>query len=527
MVYDAIVVGGGIAGLVATAYLSKAKKNVLLCEKQANCGGLINSFERDGFLYDGGIRALEDSGVLFPMLNNLGIEIEFVKNHVSMGIEDRVIQFASEESLEDYQALLTDLYPESAAEIVLIIEKIREIMHYMEIQYGIKNPMFLDFKKDREYMLKEIMPWMYKYATTVGKISAMNEPAEDYLRQFTHNQALLDIITQHFFQKTPAFFALSYLKIYLDYNYPCGGTGKIIEAIVDFIRQHGGEIRTDCVIEQIDPVRHQLIDQQGNVYEYRQLIWAADNQILYRSLDLNALSSQKQQSAIQARQQLLQDKRGNDSIFTLYLAVDRDRQVFEKIASEHFFYTPKRDGQSQAGPIPYGQGRDTAEQWLEQYFALTTYEIACPAMRDASLAPAGKTGLIISVLFDYQFAKQIQEQGWYEEFKQLCEDLMINALDQSIFPGIRGEVIHQFSSTPLTMEQLTGNHQGAITGWSFLNEVIPAESRLPRIMNAVRTPVPDVFQAGQWTYSPSGLPISILTGKIAADQVIRKLRKKQ
>jgi phytoene dehydrogenase-like protein len=527
MGYDVIVVGGGIAGLIATAYLSKAGKKVLLCEKQSNCGGLINSFERDGFVYDGGIRALEDSGILFPMLDNLGIEIEFVKNHVSMGIEDKVIQFTSEESLADYQTLLNDLYPESAAEIALIIEKIREIMYYMEIQYGIKNPMFLDFKKDREYMLKKIMPWMFKYATTVGKISAMNEPAENYLRQFTQNQALLDIITQHFFQKTPAFFALSYLKIYLDYNYPRGGTGKLIEALVDFIRQQGGQIQTDCVIENVDPARHQVRDQQGNLHEYRQLIWAADNRTLYQLLDLSALNSQKQRETIQARQQLLEDKRGNDSIFTLYLAVNRDRQAFEKIASEHFFYTPKRDGQSQAGPIPYGQSREAAEQWLGKYFALTTYEIACPVMRDASLAPEGKTGLIISVLFDYQFTKQIQEQGWYEEFKKLCEELMINALDQSIFPDIHAEVIHQFSSTPLTMEQLTGNHEGAITGWSFLNEVMPAESRLTRIMNAVRTPVADVWQAGQWTYSPSGLPISILTGKIAADQVSRKLGKRK
>jgi hypothetical protein len=54
---------------------------------------------------------------------------------------------------------------------------------------------------------------------------------------------------------------------------------------------------------------------------------------------------------------------------------------------------------------------------------------------------------------------------------------------------------------------------------------MPAESRLPKILNAVKTPVPGVFQAGQWTYSPAGLPISILTGKLAADRVIKELSK--
>jgi len=41
----------------------------------------------------------------------------------------------------------------------------------------------------------------------------------------------------------------------------------------------------------------------------------------------------------------------------------------------------------------------------------------------------------------------------------------------------------------------------------------------------VLTPVPGVYQAGQWSYSPSGLPISILTGKLAADRIARDLVK--
>jgi len=31
----------------------------------------------------------------------------------------------------------------------------------------------------------------------------------------------------------------------------------------------------------------------------------------------------------------------------------------------------------------------------------------------------------------------------------------------------------------------------------------------------------DVYQAGQWAYSPSGLPIAILTGKLAANRAVK------
>ena len=235
MTYDAVIVGSGMAGLTAAAFLARANRTVLLCEKESGCGGLVNSFERDGFQYDGGIRAMENSGVLFPMLRALGLNIEFAPNKISLGIEDRVIRVNSEASLQDYQTLLNDLYPESKAEIDLIIVQIKKIMHYMDVQYGIDNPVFLDFKKDQAYLARAILPWMVKYAFTAPKIAALNAPVVDFLKQFTHNQALLDIISQHFFHDTPAFFALSYLKLYLDYHYPLGGTAVVVQKLVSFI----------------------------------------------------------------------------------------------------------------------------------------------------------------------------------------------------------------------------------------------------------------------------------------------------
>ena len=54
---------------------------------------------------------------------------------------------------------------------------------------------------------------------------------------------------------------------------------------------------------------------------------------------------------------------------------------------------------------------------------------------------------------------------------------------------------------------------------------MPAESRFPMISKASKTKLDNVFQAGQWTFSPSGLPISILTGKLAADDAIKNIKK--
>jgi phytoene dehydrogenase-like protein len=521
---DVIVVGGGIAGLTAAAFLAKTNLKTLLLEKENACGGLVNSFERDGFVYDGGIRAMENSGVLFPMLKALGLEIEFVKNKVTLGVENRVIRMSSEKSIVEYQALLDELYPESKDEIGKIITEIQKIMHYMDVQYGIDNPLFLDFKRDRAYLARVGLPWLFTYALTAPKIAALNEPVIDFLRHYTGNQSLLDIISQHFFHDTPASFALSYLKLYIDYNYPLGGTGKLIQKMVSFIESRQVRISTNTEIIEVDPQRRIVIDKQGNEYAYRRLIWAADLKTFYRLVKMDGIPDAKVKRAIHDRGVEIADKSGNDSVFTLYLGLDLPKDYFASKASEHYFYTPSRSRQSQAGDIPTASDRAAVEKWLEKFFALTTYEISCPVMRDPALAPPGKTGLVVSVLFDYKLTQSIEEMGWYEDFKSFCEACILNTLDASIYPGIKNSILHKFSSTPLTIQRLTGNSDGAITGWAFSNEPVPAESRIPKILKAVKTPVPGVFQAGQWTYSPSGLPISILTGKIAADRVIKELR---
>lgn len=526
MRYDALVVGGGIAGLTASAYLSRSGVKTLLCEKEDILGGLVRTFERNGFVYDGGIRAFENSGIFLPMLKKLGITLELVKNQVTIGLEDKVIHLQTIDSVNDYHDLLCSFYPHETQAIDMLTAEIKKIMHYMDVQYGIDNPLFLDVKEDRDYFMKVVFPWMFKYIATSPRIAALNVPVVDFLKRYTQDQSLVDIITQHFFQATPAFFSLSYLKLYLDYYYPLGGTATLVQKLKAFILEHGGEICTSTPITAIEPQKHFVTTASGEEIFYRHLVWAADLKTFYQSIDPNTLLNKKVKQVFLARKAALEDKTGCDSIFTFFLAVNLNPDYFTQKASAHFFYTPQRTGQTQAGPLPLGKTRKEIETWLKKFYDLTTYEISIPVLRDSSLAPAGKTGLIISLLFDYQLTRNIHEQGWYKEFKTFSQQCILQTLNGSIFPGLQSAVLDQFSSTPLTMQHIAGTLDGAITGWAFTNMPIPAESRLPKVANSIKTPLPGVLQAGQWTFSPSGFPIALLTGKMAADQIIKELKRK-
>lgn len=533
LTYDVIIVGGGMAGLTAAAFLAKAGLKVLLCEKEKKVGGLVNSFDYQGFVFDGGIRGIENSGIIHPMLQQLGIEMEFLPSGVSIGIGKDVMAVESEASLPVYQAVLEKYFPGNKQDITAIVQEIRKVMAYMDILYGIDNPLFMDLT-DLKYVTRTILPWVFKYMTTLPKLKKLHQPVDEYLAGFSTNQALLDIIEQHFFQKTPAHFALSYFSLYLDYQYPRGGTGSLPQAVEHFILEHGGEIQTETEVASLDPGNKLLIDSKGNTFSYQKLIWAADQKTLYRSISLENLADTGVVAKIQARREEISPKTGNDSVFTIYLTVDLDKTYFAKISNPHFFYTPVatglsnckleelRDPQAKDG-WKFVRDQEQITAWLKRFLALNTFEISIPILRDDQLAPQGKTGLIVSILFDYSLAKHIQAMGWYGEFRELMTTETINVLDGSIYPGLKAAVMESFTATPLTIERITGNTEGAITGWAYTNDRIPAVNSMIKIASSVRTPIPDTYQAGQWTYSPSGLPISVLTGKLAADRVLKDL----
>lgn len=125
---------------------------------------------------------------------------------------------------------------------------------------------------------------------------------------------------------------------------------------------------------------------------------------------------------------------------------------------------------------------------------------------------------------DYHLVKHLSDASGYEPLKEYCKRKIIEVLETSVFPGISERIEFTLCATPLTIERETGNAHGAITGWAFTNDPLPAESRFKKITNAIRTPIRNVYQCGQWTFSPSGLPVSILTGKLAADAVHKALK---
>ncbi len=504
--YDSIIVGAGMAGLTAAAYLTKAGKRVLLLEKEAHVGGLVHSFKYDGFLIDSGPRSLVNSGILFPMLNELGIDIPMKRSFVSIGIEKDIINL--DDSLNNYKGLLRSQFPQNHEDIEKIFEEIKTIIHYMQVQYGIDNPVFMNLK-DPKYLTNDVFPWLLKFISTVPRLRQFKLPVNDYLAYFTNNKNLIDVITQHFFKDTPTSFALSYYSLYNDYYYPEEGIKALPEAMEKYILDNGGEIRKKVEVIELVPKNRLVITKGGESLKYKKLIWAADQKLLYNL-------------AKHPYRHKVNNYVGGDSVFSVYATVDIHPD--EIPGTEHMFYTPNKKGIGTINSrIPNLETKKQIKEWIKEYLQNNTFEISVPAKRYSTLAPNNKSAIMISTLFDYELTKTIQEMGWYDEFKRFTSDEIVEVLKNTVYPFM-DKLMNKHTSTPLTIQKYTNNSDGAITGWAFTNEIMPAVTSITRGGRSVHTKMDHIFQAGMWTFSPSGVPTAILTGKLAANEVLKKLK---
>ena len=337
------------------------------------------------------------------MLKELRIDMEFVSNPVSVGIEEKMVRLSSKESLSDYKTMLETLFPESKNELGTIMAQINKVIRYMDVLYGIENPLFVNCAHDREYLLKTLLPWLFKYQANIRKAGKLKEPVNQFLKRFTENQALIDMITQHFFEETPTFFALSYFGLYLDYSYPLGGTGVLAERVLEKVLENGGEILFNTEIRRIDPANNTVTTAGNQSFAYRKLVWAGDMKSLYRAADIKEIKDDARRYKVETQRGKTMKGSGGDSVFTLYMAVSQDRLYFENICGLHCFYTPKKEGLYSVGKKEWEKiskelsENDTKQKimkWLVRYLELTTYEISIPVLRDVSLAPEGRTGAI-------------------------------------------------------------------------------------------------------------------------------------
>lgn len=243
--------------------------------------------------------------------------------------------------------MLVTLYPESIEDIEKIIPIIYRLSEYTKVLYEFDNPNFTsNLMADKKFLIKKLLPWTFKFLNALRQFNKFNMPMEVFMDRLTKNQSLSDIILQHFFRKTPTYFALGYFHVYLDYFYPKSGTAAVVDLLKSKVLDGGGEIKLNKDIVSVNAAEKTVTNSTGESYAYDQLIWAADLKTLYRYVNPTGLDEQTI-ADIKSETGRMFAAKGAESVFILFLGVNRPTSYFQAKGGEHMFYTPSRKGLGQ------------------------------------------------------------------------------------------------------------------------------------------------------------------------------------
>ena len=142
---------------------------------------------------------------------------------------------------------------------------------------------------------------------------------------------------------------------------------------------------------------------------------------------------------------------------------------------------------------------------------------------DASMAPEGKTSIIIMMESRYDYWEKLaQEESAYKAKKEEIARILVEQLDKR-FPGIASQVEVVDIATPLTFKRYTGNWQGSFEGWL----VTPENSyTMMRPMSNMLPGLSSFYLCGQWVQPGGGLPTGITSGRRLIKSICKEDKKK-
>lgn len=130
---DAIVIGAGIGGLCAAAYLARAGRKMIVLEQDNHLGGTAHLFRRSGFTFPTGPQSFTMPAYIADSLRDLGVEqpLSFIRDcfQVRRGAMDVMISVP----MDTLAKQLTDYFPEEQTGILTVIKVLEEVMAALDV----------------------------------------------------------------------------------------------------------------------------------------------------------------------------------------------------------------------------------------------------------------------------------------------------------------------------------------------------------------------------------------------------------
>ena len=480
------VIGSGFSGLSAAAYLAKQGHAVAVFEKNESPGGRARTFHNGGYTFDMGPSWYWMPGVFERFFNDFDCT---VADHYKLHLLDPgfTVVFSDRELMRipaSYTALrhlFESIEPGAAL-------KLDRFMQEAEVKYnlGIEKLVYKPGISVSEFADKDILSNLLKLQV----FTSFSRHVAKYFKD-SKLKALMEfpvLFLGAMPSKTPALYSLmNYAGLKLGTWYPEGGFGSVIRAMVNTAEKQGVEFHYNAPVERISVNNGTAsgLVVNGSEQKFDGVVAAAD----YHHVESKLLPGDQKNYT----EKYWDKKTFAPSCLIYYVGLNK------KINIDHHTLFFEED------LLQHSKEIYNKPQWPSK----PLFYVCCPSRTDNTVAPEGHENLFLLM----PIAPGLNDD---EETRERYFRIMMSRLESHC--GEYNLALHIDYKRSYCVADFIGDYNSYKgNAYGLANTLRQTAILKPKILNRK---ISNLFYAGQLTVPGPGVPPSIISGKLAAQQLI-------
>ncbi len=484
------VVGSGFSGLSSATYLASQGHNVFVLEKNSKLGGRARQFSSKGFTFDMGPSWYWMPDVFEKYFKDFDKNINEILNLKRLDpsyrvfFDDEVIDIpANYESLKE---LLEGMEEGSG-------EKLDQFLKQAEKKYkvGIENLVYKPGLSIKEFINKETLSGVLQ----LDVFQNMHK----HIRKYFKNEKIIKLLEFPILflgatpKNTPALYSLmNYADIKLGTWYPEGGMHKIVEAMVNLAEEKGVKFYSNEEVKKLSYLNGEVshVITTKKTYDADYVICSGD----YHHFDQNIVDEKFRNYS-----ESYWDKRVlAPSSLLFYIGLDKKL----KNVLHHCLFFDK-DFEKHAEEIY------TTPRWPSEPLFYASFT----SKSDSSVAPEGHENmfLLMPTAPDLEDNKIIRERYF---------DLIISRLEKLTDQNIKDHIVYKKSYAIRDFKKDYHSFKG--NAYGLANTLFQTAILKPSLKNKK---LKNLFFCGQLTVPGPGVPPSLISGNVVANEVLKRIKK--
>lgn len=481
------VIGAGFSGLSATAYLAKAGNEVHVFEKHDQPGGRARQFSTEqGFHFDMGPSWYWMPDIIDNFFADFGYKTSDFFELISLNPQFEIIYSDAAISVPENMGALKHLFESIEKGAGTQLER---FMHSAKFKYEVGM---------QDFVQKPCHSWTEFMAPAIAKSALKLDLLTNfrsYVAKYFTNPKLRTLMEFPVIflgaspKNIPALYSLmNYGGYALGTHYPIGGFYQLVLAMKQIAEQQGAHFYFGHTIESIQTVRDQVTSLTINGEE---LTFDA----VIASSDYHHTESLLQKEVRNYTEQYWQTKTFAPSSLIYYLGLSRP---IPNLKHHTLFFENDLDVHIDA---IYGD-----KKWPEK----PLFYACCPSKTDQSVAPEGKENLFL--LMPLAIGIDDDEATREHYLKEMLSRIEKHTGASELASAIEYKRSYCISDFVTDYNAYGGNAYG------LANTLMQTAVLKPKIRNKK---IKNLYYTGQLTVPGPGVPPSIISGKIVANELIK------